>query len=88
MTDMERALYLQSNVAYVSLYFSSLDYMEIITTSGYTLVDLCSDLGGSFGFWMGLSILTLFEVLELFVDLLLACCSGRKEKNEVAAAQM
>merc|ERR1712150_115902 len=55
VSDIERAYYLQSNVAYVSIYFDSLDYVKIVTESGYTLLNLCSDLGGTFGFWMGLS---------------------------------
>ena len=41
-------------------------------------MDLLSDLGGQVGLWMGLSVLTLFEVVELVWDLTwLGCCRPR-----------
>ena len=52
----------------------------------FQLVELCSDLGGSFGFWMGLSILTLFEVVELVWDLAMVCFTSKRRHRDNAVS--
>ena len=40
--------------------------------------DLVSDLGGQVGLWIGVSVLTLFEFLELVYDIFLLVCGKHK----------
>ena len=44
--------------------------------------DLLADMGGQVGLWMGLSVLTIFEILELVFGL--ACISGKKMRPKNA----
>ena len=50
----------------------------------FQLINLASDLGGTFGLWVGLSILSLFEVIELALSsmLLLLRCSNKNKVQE------
>lgn len=42
-------------------------------------MDLISDIGGQLGLWAGFSVLSLFEVVELFLLL----CAGLRHKKTV-----
>ena len=45
--------------------------------------ELLADIGGVFGFWLGLSVVALFEFLELFVDVMMLGVRLIKDKNRV-----
>ena len=48
----------------------------------FQLFDLLSDMGGQVGLWLGLSILTVFEILELITDLGVICAKkSRRPQN-------
>ncbi|XP_022111141.1 amiloride-sensitive sodium channel subunit alpha-like isoform X2 [Acanthaster planci] len=61
--------FIEDNVLRVNVYFDSLNYDDIFQTAAYTLGSLVSDLGGQVGLWIGVSVLTLFEFLELMIDI-------------------
>ena len=46
---------------------------------------MLSDLGGICGFYLGLSVIALFEFLELFVDVLMLGCTKLCDKNNKTA---
>ncbi|XP_020604471.1 amiloride-sensitive sodium channel subunit alpha-like [Orbicella faveolata] len=70
----------RANVLKVDIFFEELNYEVISEEPSYELANFVSDLGGSLGLWIGMSVLSFAELFEL---LLLICLSvGRKLKNE------
>ncbi|XP_033096439.1 acid-sensing ion channel 1A-like [Anneissia japonica] len=57
------------NLLNLDIYYQDLNYEVINQSFTYTFIDLVGALGGLVGLWLGLSILTIFEVFELFIDL-------------------
>jgi len=63
----------------VDIFFEELNYEVISEEASYELVNFVSDLGGSLGLWIGMSVLSFAEIFEL---LLLICLTlGRKLKR-------
>ena len=46
-----------------------------------TQAQLISEIGGQLGVWIGISIITLVEIMELLIDLCLGCLPKRRKKN-------
>eukprot|EP00057_Strongylocentrotus_purpuratus_P023622 XP_011678096.1 PREDICTED: amiloride-sensitive sodium channel subunit beta-like [Strongylocentrotus purpuratus] len=67
--------FIDTNVVKVIVYFSSLEYENFYQTADYTVYDLISALGGQVGLWIGVSVLTVFEFVELLYDILKFGCS-------------
>ena len=59
----------EQNILKVQVYFRELNYDVIVETPSYSILDLLSDIGGIFSFYLGLSVVALFEFLELWFDL-------------------
>ncbi|XP_070566539.1 degenerin unc-8-like [Ptychodera flava] len=57
------------NLARVQIYFEELNYQSIKETPSYTEFDLCSDIGGQLGLWIGVSVITLCEMFEFFASI-------------------
>ncbi|XP_071794821.1 acid-sensing ion channel 1C-like [Asterias amurensis] len=76
--------FVRENVLRVNIYYDSLDYEDIYQTEAYTLSTLASDLGGQVGLWIGVSVLTLCEILEIVMDVALlvfhSCQAGRRKR--------
>ena len=54
----------------------------------YTPTQLISEIGGQFGIWIGVSVITLSELCELLVAAMIGCCSRRRRKiNEDAGGE-
>ncbi|XP_022808058.1 amiloride-sensitive sodium channel subunit alpha-like isoform X3 [Stylophora pistillata] len=67
------------NILKVNVFFEELNYEVISEDPAYELPSFMSDLGGSLGLWIGMSVLTFAEILEL---ILLICYSlARKLKK-------
>ncbi|XP_077992163.1 epithelial sodium channel subunit alpha-like [Glandiceps talaboti] len=58
------------NVAKVTVYFEELNLERISEYAAYTSASLVSDLGGQMGLWIGMSVLTLAELVEFAFDVL------------------
>uniref|UniRef100_A0A183CAQ0 EGF-like domain-containing protein n=1 Tax=Globodera pallida TaxID=36090 RepID=A0A183CAQ0_GLOPA len=62
--------YFTKNTALIEIYYEQLNYEKLKETPGYTLVNLFSDLGGNIGLWIGFSLITVMEVVELIFECL------------------
>ncbi|GMT22623.1 hypothetical protein PFISCL1PPCAC_13921, partial [Pristionchus fissidentatus] len=68
------------------MYFDSLDVNTYVQSASYPLVALISDISGHAGLWLGISVISLVEI----VSLMCMCCKicfGRKKipaENETA----
>jgi hypothetical protein len=60
--------YYRQNTAYIEIYYEQLNFESLNETAGYTLVNLFSDLGGNIGLWIGFSLITVLEFLELLLE--------------------
>ncbi|XP_077870072.1 uncharacterized protein LOC102803246 [Saccoglossus kowalevskii] len=59
----------RNNLARVEIYFEELNYIVHREVAVYLSANLWADIGGSLGLWIGISIVTLVEVLEYIIDL-------------------
>ncbi|XP_063968182.1 acid-sensing ion channel 1B-like isoform X1 [Lytechinus pictus] len=57
--------YIEDNFVSIDLFFSDINTMVVTQKAAYTFWALMSDIGGSLGLWLGGSLLTLFEILDL-----------------------
>ncbi|XP_045176235.2 FMRFamide-activated amiloride-sensitive sodium channel-like [Mercenaria mercenaria] len=61
----------RNNFVRVIIYFEDLNYQKITEEPFYTTVRFICDIGGAMGLFIGVSILSLFEVLQLILELVL-----------------
>ncbi|KAL8599243.1 hypothetical protein ACOMHN_007959 [Nucella lapillus] len=61
--------YIRFNIARINIYFKQLNYEHLKTSPAYDWSRLLSDLGGQFGLWLGFSLLTALEIVQLTFDL-------------------
>ncbi|XP_070566572.1 amiloride-sensitive sodium channel subunit beta-like [Ptychodera flava] len=59
----------RDNVLRIQIYFEELNYQSIKENPAYTGFELCSDIGGQLGLWIGVSMITLFEIFEFFASI-------------------
>ncbi|ESN94076.1 hypothetical protein HELRODRAFT_180244 [Helobdella robusta] len=57
--------YIKENIVSVNVYLSSMQYTKLVTTAGYSVMSLLSDLGGALGLVLGSTFLTLIEIVEM-----------------------
>ena len=69
ITDLIHNGLIRKNFARVNVYLKDLIVEEIIQRRTYELQNLFSDMGGTFGLWIGVSILSWFEIFEFLVKL-------------------
>ncbi|KAK3790662.1 hypothetical protein RRG08_048786 [Elysia crispata] len=63
------------------IYYEDLNYEELTESPDYELDQFLSDVGGTIGLWIGLSLLSLFEIIHLITDICLyICCAGRRQR--------
>ncbi len=65
---------IRKNFVRLNIFMSSLTVLQYQETPSYGEVKLLSDLGGIFGFWIGMSIMTWVEVIELLLHLIKHHC--------------
>jgi len=59
--------YLADNTLFLEIYYSTLQYVEIISEPAYSEMALLSDIGGALSLLLGSTLLTVYEVLEFTV---------------------
>ncbi|XP_054755178.2 acid-sensing ion channel 1C-like [Lytechinus pictus] len=62
----ETAEYFRQNICRLTFYFREMNVVKRVQQKDYTFFSLLCDIGGSLGLWLGGSILTFFEILDLF----------------------
>ncbi|XP_013400770.1 FMRFamide-activated amiloride-sensitive sodium channel-like [Lingula anatina] len=75
---------IRRNFLRLNVYFEDLSVQENVEIASYEFQDFFSDLGGTFGFWIGVSMLTLCELIELLVRVFyfgVSWCFVRKKKR-------
>lgn len=72
---------LKESMARISIDFDELKMTQITESASFSLVDLTADIGGTLGLFIGVSVLSFVELVELFVDMLLIMCSNWLNKN-------
>jgi hypothetical protein len=63
------------NGALVEVFYQKLNYETMEESAAYTISTLLSNLGGQVGLWLGMSVLSVIEVMVLFLQVCLGCCS-------------
>ncbi|KAL3982343.1 degenerin family protein [Acanthocheilonema viteae] len=61
--------YYRKNTAYIEIYYEQLNFETLRETAGYSIVNLFSDFGGNIGLWIGFSIITMMEIVELVCEM-------------------
>ncbi|XP_031551897.1 amiloride-sensitive sodium channel subunit alpha-like [Actinia tenebrosa] len=62
--------YARENLLNVHIFYKTLGFRTTVEMEGYKLENLIGDLGGQFGLFVGMSLLSLVEVFELVIDLI------------------
>ena len=77
--DLQDSFYIRANFLKVRIFFQDLSVNVVAVKPSYDLHEYLADLGGVAALWLGLSVLTFFDLLELIVDLILP--AGRKNEK-------
>jgi hypothetical protein len=62
---------ISNSVIMLDIYFESLTYTEIAEVPVFTIINLISNIGGTLGLFLGLSLLSFIEIVELFFNILM-----------------
>jgi hypothetical protein len=65
----------------VNIYFSELTYTRIVEVPNYTPISLISNIGGTLGLFLGMSLLSFIEIVDLVIQMILA--STRLNSNQI-----
>ncbi|KAK0064091.1 FMRFamide-activated amiloride-sensitive sodium channel [Biomphalaria pfeifferi] len=60
----------RQNLIRLNIYLEDLSVVEYRQLPAYGLADLFADIGGTLGLWMGISVLTIMELVELIIRLI------------------
>ncbi|GFO35507.1 amiloride-sensitive sodium channel subunit gamma [Plakobranchus ocellatus] len=66
------------------VYYEDLNYEELEESEDYEFDQFLSDVGGTVGLWIGLSVLSLFEIFHLLTDIGLYLCRPRRDAKSSA----
>lgn len=82
--DFERY---RNNFVRLIIYFEDLNYQKITEEPFYSTVRFICDIGGAMGLFIGVSLLSLFEVLQLILEIVLYLVQRKKENPSVSDLQ-
>jgi hypothetical protein len=63
----------------LNVYLEDLNVIEFKQSPAYLIEDLFADIGGTLGLWMGISVLTIMELIELLIQLVLLLFNSEKK---------
>lgn len=67
------------NFIKLNIYYNDLNYELLTDSPDYEMVNLWSDIGGTIGLWIGLSVLGVCELLMLLAQVIIKCCNERRD---------
>lgn len=70
---------IRQNLVRLNVYLEDLSVIEFLQMPAYELKDLFADIGGTLGLWMGISVLTIMELVELIVRLILLLFNSERK---------
>ncbi|XP_067683451.1 FMRFamide-activated amiloride-sensitive sodium channel-like [Haliotis asinina] len=73
---------IRQNLLRLNIYLEDLSVVEFRQLPAYGLADLFADIGGTLGLWMGISVLTIMELMELIARLILLLFNSEKKMPE------
>jgi Amiloride-sensitive sodium channel len=76
---------LRSDLVGVQIYFSTMQSVTLQTDPAYTFLALLSDIGGALGLMLGATILTLVEVAQFSLHLLVDVLKINRERGKEKA---
>ena len=75
---------LENNLVRVNIYFDSLSYVHIKEYPGMNEIGLISSIGGTLGLFLGMSLLSLTESVELLLSILISIFKKIKNKSQIS----
>jgi hypothetical protein len=60
---------LANSIVSLTIYYNELRYVEIVEIPDYTILNLISNIGGTLSLFLGISLLTFIEIIDLFVQI-------------------
>ncbi|KAL8612050.1 hypothetical protein ACOMHN_052072 [Nucella lapillus] len=70
---------IRQNLLRLNIYLEDLSVVEYRQLPAYGLADLFADIGGTLGLWMGISVLTIMELMELIIRLVFLLFNSENE---------
>lgn len=70
---------IHQNLVRLNVYLEDLNVIEFKQSPAYLIEDLFADIGGTLGLWMGISVLTIMELIELLIQLVLLLFNSEKK---------
>ncbi|RUS75981.1 hypothetical protein EGW08_016263 [Elysia chlorotica] len=83
-TEKIDARFMRENILHLNVFYKELSYEQITQQEAYDLFALLCDIGGSMGLFVGASVITVFEVMDLVVFTYLARLLLPKPKEDRA----
>ncbi|KAI1727475.1 amiloride-sensitive sodium channel domain-containing protein [Ditylenchus destructor] len=71
----------RKNAAMIQVFYEELNYETLIESPAYTFLSLLADLGGVFGLWIGISVVSVVELVQLLNICLQAYYVKRKPSS-------
>ncbi|XP_067671973.1 amiloride-sensitive sodium channel subunit beta-like [Haliotis asinina] len=78
----------RKNLVSLNIFFSELIEEVVQEEPAYMWENLQSDIGGQLGLWLGISVLSLCEVVELFLKMIGTCCKSTTDNKITHVAPM
>lgn len=73
--------YIQNNYVYLNVFMKDISFTQHVQMQSISPVTILSDIGGNTGMFLGMSVITLGEILLFFVKCLWGVCSSRRRKE-------
>ncbi|ESO89095.1 hypothetical protein LOTGIDRAFT_229019 [Lottia gigantea] len=86
INNTEKRLFMRDNVLKVDIFYRELNYQTVATKATYQIEDLLANIGGQLGLFVGLSVISILEFIELLIDFVCIAvskcfCSSKKENK-------
>lgn len=74
----------QSYLIKVNIFYDSLSYTVVTESPSITVVSLLSNIGGILSLFLGVSILSVVELMEILIEIFSLSCFKKKKKSKVS----